>query len=253
MNLDRLLPKTLFGHFSLISIVSLASFWLPIRPTANYWYNQALLHMVVSNENRLLLAHIRPLDKLSTIIGRNGLFNPNDDVSLVRVSHLPPDMPRDDSNCSQNPRRRFGRAFKRESIRYTNLLTRIVMLRAPVAVIGSEEEYSDLETFLTYHYIQTEIALCRSDGIRIYVKHQIEIMPQNRLWLSTVALAIEPLPVAGRVALALNWLLRLLHRLVAATECFGRTQEIMPLRIDSEPVGVREAVSVFNRILPSIQ
>lgn len=66
-------------------------------------------------------------------------------------------------------------------------------------------------------------------------------MPQNRLWLNTAALAIEFLLVMSGVALALNWLLRPLRKLVAATDRFGRTQEITPLRTDSGPVEVREA------------
>ena len=96
-------------------------------------------------------------------------------------------MPRDGSNCSQSLRRRLERAFKQENIRYTDLLTRIVVSHAPITVMGSEEKYSDLETFLTHHYMQAEIALRRPDGIWIYAKHQIEIMPQNRLWLNTAA------------------------------------------------------------------
>ena len=55
------------------------------------------------------------------------------------------------------------------------------------------------------------------------------------------------------VALALNWLLRPLRKLVAATDRFGRTQEITPLRTDSGPVEVREAASAFNRMFSSIQ
>ena len=179
MNLDRLLPKTSFGRFFLINVISLALFWLLIQPMANYWRNQALFRMVASNESRLFLTHIRLLDKLPTIAERNGLFNPNDDVFSIRVSHLPPDMPRDGSNCSQSLRRRLERAFKQENIRYTDLLTRIVVSHAPITVMGSEEKYSDLETFLTHHYMQAEIALRRPDGIWIYAKHQIEIMPQN--------------------------------------------------------------------------
>ena len=105
MNLDRLLPKTSFGRFFLINVISLALFWLLIQPMANYWRNQALFRMVASNESRLFLTHIRLLDKLPTIAERNGLFNPNDDVFSIRVSHLPPDMPRDGSNCSQSLRR----------------------------------------------------------------------------------------------------------------------------------------------------
>ncbi|MFR6518653.1 MAG: hypothetical protein ACLUPV_05160 [Bilophila wadsworthia] len=224
MNLDRLLPKTSFGRFFLINVISLALFWLLIQPMANYWRNQALFRMVASNESRLFLTHIRLLDKLPTIAERNGLFNPNDDVFSIRVSHLPPDMPRDGSNCSQSLRRRLERAFKQENIRYTDLLTRIVVSHAPITVMGSEEKYSDLETFLTHHYMQAEIALRRPDGIWIYAKHQIEIMPQNRLWLNTAALAIEFLLVMSGVALALNWLLRPLRKLVAATERFGRTR-----------------------------
>mgnify|MGYP002603665421 CR=1 FL=1 len=253
MNLDRLLPKTSFGRFFLINVISLALFWLLIQPMANYWRNQALFRMVASNESRLFLTHIRLLDKLPTIAERNGLFNPNDDVFSIRVSHLPPDMPRDGSNCSQSLRRRLERAFKQENIRYTDLLTRIVVSHAPITVMGSEEKYSDLETFLTHHYMQAEIALRRPDGIWIYAKHQIEIMPQNRLWLNTAALAIEFLLVMSGVALALNWLLRPLRKLVAATERFGRTQEITPLRTDSGPVEVREAASAFNRMFSSIQ
>ena len=250
MNLDRLLPKTSFGRFFLINVISLALFWLLIQPMANYWRNQALFRMVASNESRLFLTHIRLLDKLPTIAERNGLFNPNDDVFSIRVSHLPPDMPRDGSNCSQSLRRRLERAFKQENIRYTDLLTRIVVSHAPITVMGSEEKYSDLETFLTHHYMQAEIALRRPDGIWIYAKHQIEIMPQNRLWLNTVALAIEFLLVMGGVALALNWLLRPLRKLV---DRFGRTQRITPLRTDSGPVEVREAASAFNRMFSSIQ
>ena len=253
MNLDRLLPKTSFGRFFLINVISLALFWLLIQPMANYWRNQALFRMVASNESRLFLTHIRLLDKLPTIAERNGLFNPNDDVFSIRVSHLPPDMPRDGSNCSQSLRRRLERAFKQENIRYTDLLTRIVVSHAPITVMGSEEKYSDLETFLTHHYMQAEIALRRPDGIWIYAKHQIEIMPQNRLWLNTAALAIEFLLVMSGVALALNWLLRPLRKLVAATDRFGRTQEITPLRTDSGPVEVREAASAFNRMFSSIQ
>ena len=253
MNLDRLLPKTSFGRFFLINVISLALFWLLIQPMANYWRNQALFRMVASNESRLFLTHIRLLDKLPTIAERNGLFNPNDDVFSIRVSHLPPDMPRDGSNCSQSLRRRLERAFKQENIRYTDLLTRIVVSHAPITVMGSEEKYSDLETFLTHHYMQAEIALRRPDGIWIYAKHQIEIMPQNRLWLNTAALAIEFLLVMSGVALALNWLLRPLRQLVAATDRFGRTQEITPLRTDSGPVEVREAASAFNRMFSSIQ
>ena len=109
-------------------------------------------------------------------------------------------MPRDGSNCSQSLRRRLERAFKQENIRYTALLTRIVVSHAPITVMGSEEKYSDLETFLTHHYMQAEIALRRPDGIWIYAKHQIEIMPQNRLWLNTAALAIEFLLVMSGVA-----------------------------------------------------
>ena len=202
MNLDRLLPKTSFGRFFLINVISLALFWLLIQPMANYWRNQALFRMVASNESRLFLTHIRLLDKLPTIAERNGLFNPNDDVFSIRVSHLPPDMPRDGSNCSQSLRRRLERAFKQENIRYTDLLTRIVVSHAPITVMGSEEKYSDLETFLTHHYMQAEIALRRPDGIWIYAKHQIEIMPQNRLWLNTAALAIEFLLVMSGVAAA---------------------------------------------------
>ena len=190
MNLDRLLPNSSFLRFFLINVISLALFWLLIQPMANYWRNQALFRMVASNESRLFLTHIRLLDKLPTIAERNGLFNPNDDVFSIRVSHLPPDMPRDGSNCSQSLRRRLERAFKQENIRYTDLLTRIVVSHAPITVMGSEEKYSDLETFLTHHYMQAEIALRRPDGIWIYAKHQIEIMPQNRLWLNTAALAI---------------------------------------------------------------
>ena len=253
MNLDRLLPKTSFGRFFLINVISLALFWLLIQPMANYWRNQALFRMVASNESRLFLTHIRLLDKLPTIAERNGLFNPNDDVFSIRVSHLPPDMPRDGSNCSQSLRRRLERAFKQENIRYTDLLTRIVVSHAPITVMNSEEKYSDLETFLTHHYMQAEIALRRPDGIWIYAKHQIEIMPQNRLWLNTAALAIEFLLVMGGVALALNWLLRPLRKLVAATDRFGRTQRITPLRTDSGPVEVREAASAFNRMFSSIQ
>ena len=253
MNLDRLLPKTSFGRFFLINVISLALFWLLIQPMANYWRNQALFRMVASNESRLFLTHIRLLDKLPTIAERNGLFNPNDDVFSIRVSHLPPDMPRDGSNCSQSLRRRLERAFKQENIRYTDLLTRIVVSHAPITAMGSEEKYSDLETFLTHHYMQAEIALRRPDGIWIYAKHQIEIMPQNRLWLNTAALAIEFLLVMSGVALALNWLLRPLRKLVAATDRFGRTQEITPLRTDSGPVEVREAASAFNRMFSSIQ
>ena len=78
-------------------------------------------------------------------------------------------------------------------------------------------------------------------------------MPQNRLWLNTAALAIEFLLVMSGVALALNWLLRPLRKLVAATDRFGRTQEITPLRTDSGPVEVREAASAFNRMFSSIQ
>ena len=173
MNLDRLLPKTSFGRFFLINVISLALFWLLIQPMANYWRNQALFRMVASNESRLFLTHIRLLDKLPTIAERNGLFNPNDDVFSIRVSHLPPDMPRDGSNCSQSLRRRLERAFKQENIRYTDLLTRIVVSHAPITVMGSEEKYSDFETFLTHHYMQAEIALRRPDGIWIYAKHQI--------------------------------------------------------------------------------
>ena len=222
VNLDRLLPKTSFGRFFLINVISLALFWLLIQPMANYWRNQALFRMVASNESRLFLTHIRLLDKLPTIAERNGLFNPNDDVFSIRVSHLPPDMPQDGSNYSRSLRRRLERAFKQENIRYTDLLTRIVVSHAPITVMNSEEKYSDLETFLTHHYMQAEIALRRPDGIWIYAKHQIEIMPQNRLWLNTVALAIEFLLVMGGVALALNWLLRPLRKLVAATDRFGR-------------------------------
>ena len=253
MNLDRLLPKTSFGRFFLINVISLALFWLLIQPMANYWRNQALFRMVASNESRLFLTHIRLLDKLPTIAERNGLFNPNDDVFSIRVSHLPPDMPRDGSNCSQSLRRRLERAFKQENIRYTDLLTRIVVSHALITVMGSEEKYSDLETFLTHHYMQAEIALRRPDGIWIYAKHQTELMPRNRLWLNTAALAMEFLLVMGGVALALNWLLRPLRKLVAATDRFGRTQEITPLRTDSGPVEVREAASAFNRMFSSIQ
>ena len=253
MNLDRLLPKTSFGRFFLINVISLALFWLLIQPMANYWRNQALFRMVASNESRLFLTHIRLLDKLPTIAERNGLFNPNDDVFSIRDSHLPPDMPQDGSNYSRSLRRRLERAFKQENIRYTDLLTRIVVSHAPITVMNSEEKYSDLETFLTHHYMQAEIALRRPDGIWIYAKHQIEIMPQNRLWLNTVALAIEFLLVMGGVALALNWLLRPLRKLVAATDRFGRTQRITPLRTDSGPVEVREAASAFNRMFSSIQ
>ena len=85
MNLDRLLPKTSFGRFFLINVISLALFWLLIQPMANYWRNQALFRMVASNESRLFLTHIRLLDKLPTIAERNGLFNPNDDVFSIRV------------------------------------------------------------------------------------------------------------------------------------------------------------------------
>ena len=74
MNLDRLLPKTSFGRFFLINVISLALFWLLIQPMANYWRNQALFRMVASNESRLFLTHIRLLDKLPTIAERNGLF-----------------------------------------------------------------------------------------------------------------------------------------------------------------------------------
>ena len=35
MNLDRLLPKTSFGRFFLINVISLALFWLLIQPMAN--------------------------------------------------------------------------------------------------------------------------------------------------------------------------------------------------------------------------
>ena len=253
MNLDRLLPKTSFGRFFLINVISLALFWLLIQPMANYWRNQALFRMVASNESRLFLTHIRLLDKLPAIAERNGLFNPNDDVFSIRVSHLPPDMPQDGSNYSRSLRRRLERAFKQENIRYTDLLTRIVVSHAPITVMNSEEKYSDLETFLTHQYMQAEIALRRPAGIWIYAKHQIEIMPQNRLWLNTVALAIEFLLVMGGVALALNWLLRPLRKLVAATDRFGRTQRITPLRTDSGPVEVREAASAFNRMFSSIQ
>ena len=55
------------------------------------------------------------------------------------------------------------------------------------------------------------------------------------------------------VALALNWLLRPLRKLVAATERFGRTQEITPLRTDSGPVEVRGAASAFTGMFSSIQ
>lgn len=72
MNLDRLLPKTSFGRFFLINVISLALFWLLIQPMANYWRNQALFRMVASNESRLFLTHIRLLDKLPTIAERNG-------------------------------------------------------------------------------------------------------------------------------------------------------------------------------------
>ena len=34
MNLDRLLPKTSFGRFFLINVISLALFWLLIQPIA---------------------------------------------------------------------------------------------------------------------------------------------------------------------------------------------------------------------------
>ena len=76
MNLDRLLPKTSFGRFFLINVISLALFWLLIQPMANYWRNQALFRMVASNESRLFLTHIRLLDKLPTIAERNGLLDP---------------------------------------------------------------------------------------------------------------------------------------------------------------------------------
>ena len=59
MNLDRLLPKTSFGRFFLINVISLALFWLLIQPMANYWRNQALFRMVASNESRLFPAQKR--------------------------------------------------------------------------------------------------------------------------------------------------------------------------------------------------
>ena len=126
MNLDRLLPKTSFGRFFLINVISLALFWLLIQPIANYWRNQALLRIVASNESRLFLTHIRLLDKLPAVAERNGLFNPNDDVFSIRVSYLPPDVPQDGSKFSRSLRKRLEQAFKQENIRYTDLLTRIV-------------------------------------------------------------------------------------------------------------------------------
>ncbi|MFR3459693.1 MAG: hypothetical protein ACLTTU_16075 [Bilophila wadsworthia] len=60
MNLDRLLPKTSFGRFFLINVISLALFWLLIQPMANYWRNQALFRMVASNESRLFLTPYPP-------------------------------------------------------------------------------------------------------------------------------------------------------------------------------------------------
>lgn len=253
MNLDRLFPETSFGRFFLINMISLVLFRLPIQSMANYWRNQVLFRMVTSNESRLSLTHIRLLDKLPTIAERSRLFNPDDDVFSIRVSRLPPDMSWNGSNRSQSLRRRLERAFKQEDIRYTDLLTRIVVSHVPITVMGSEKEYSDLETFLTHHYMQVEIALRRPDGIWIYAKHQIEIMPQNRLWLNTAALAIEFLLVMSGTVLALNWLLRPLRKLAAATERFSRTQEITPLRTDSGLVEVREAVSAFSRIFSGIQ
>ena len=253
MNLDRLLPKTSFGRFFLINVISLALFWLLIQPIANYWRNQALLRIVASNESRLFLTHIRLLDKLPAVAERNGLFNPNDDVFSIRVSYLPPDVPQDGSKFSRSLRKRLEQAFKQENIRYTDLLTRIVVSHAPITAMSSEEKYGDLEMFLTHRYAQAEIALRRPDGIWIYAKHQTELMPRNRLWLNTAALAMEFLLVMGGVALALNWLLRPLRKLVAATDRFGRTQKISPLRTDSGPVEVREAASAFNRMFSSIQ
>ena len=253
MNFDRLLPKTFFGRFFLINVISLALFWLLIQPMTNYWRNQALFRMVASNESRLFLTHIRLLDKLPTIAERNGLFNPNDDVFSIRVSHLPPDMPQDGSGYSLGLRERLERALRQENIRHTDLLTRIVVSHAPITGIKDQEKYNDLEPFLTHHYMQAEIALRRPDGIWIYAKHQIDIMPQIRRWLNTAALALEFLLVMGGVAFSLNWLLRPLRKLVAATDRFGKTQKITPLRTDAGPVEVREATSAFNRMFSSIQ
>ncbi len=115
MNLDRLLPKTSFGRFFLINVISLALFWLLIQPMANYWRNQALFRMVASNESRLFLTHIRLLDKLPTIAERNGLFNPNDDVFSIRVSHLPPGR-----GTARTARRACGDASSGHSSRKTS-------------------------------------------------------------------------------------------------------------------------------------
>lgn len=253
MNLDRLLPKTFFGRFFLINVISLALFWLLIQPMTNYWRNQALFCMVASNESRLFLTHIRLLDKLPAIAERNGLFNPNDDVFSIRISHAPPDITQDGSEYSLSLRERLEQAFKQENIRYTELLTRIGVSQEPFTGSDKGGQYNDLEPFLTHRYMQAEIALRRPDGIWIYAKHLVDIMPQNRLWLNVAALAIEFLLVMGGVALSLNWLLRPLRKLVAATDRFGKTQKITPLRTDAGPVEVREASAAFNRMFSSIR
>ena len=122
---------------------------------------------MASNESRLFLTHIRLLDKLPAVAERNGLFNPNDDVFSIRVSYLPPDVPQDGSKFSRSLRKRLEQAFKQENIRYTDLLTRIVVSHAPITAMSSEEKYGDLEMFLTHRYAQAEIALRRPDGIWI--------------------------------------------------------------------------------------
>lgn len=252
MNVSRLLPRTLFGRFFLISVISLLLFWALVFPLISYWKNQALFRAVTFNESRLFLTHIRLLDKLPVIPQRDDLFNPHDDVFSIHVSREDPGV-RTEGAYSQGLRERLEQALRQEGIAYAALSARIQVFSVPPSDPEVKRWYADLAPFLTYRYMRVEIALERPDGTWIYAIHRVDIMPQNRLWVVLSSIALEFFLVIGGVVLALQWLLRPLRELVAATERFAKDKDVEPLRVDVGPVEVREAAAAFNRLFRNIR
>ena len=199
-----------------------------------------------------ILTHIRLLDKLPVIPQRDDLFNPHDDVFSIHVSREDPGV-RTEGAYSQGLRERLEQALRQEGIAYAALSARIQVFSVPPSDPEVKRWYADLAPFLTYRYMRVEIALERPDGTWIYAIHRVDIMPQNRLWVVLSSIALEFFLVIGGVVLALQWLLRPLRELVAATERFAKDKDVEPLRVDVGPVEVREAAAAFNRLFRNIR
>lgn len=253
MKFARLLPKTLFGRFFLISVVSLLLFWALVIPLTNYWKNEALFRTAAFNESRLFLIHIRMLDKLPELAERAGPSDPHDDVFSIRIVREDPGVETKGA-YSQGLRERLETALRREGVAYADLSARIrVFSNPPSEDPEAQRRYADLDPFLSHRYMRAEIALKRPDGTWLYAVHRVDVMPERRLWLALSSIALEFFLVIGGVALALRCLLRPLRELVGATERFTGDRDMEPLRVDAGPVEVRDAAAAFNRLFRNIR